>query len=68
MQLLVVEDDSGIRQQAADKAVNVLFFASTIELECSLLMRNWIIDQEVNQEQDIINEKMPLKCSFNDSS
>ena len=46
MQLLVVEDVSGIRQQAADKAVNVLFIASTIELECSLQMRNWITDQE----------------------
>ena len=64
----MVEDDSGIRQQAADKAVNVLFFASRIELECSLQMRNWIIDQEVNQEEDIINEKMPLKCYLNDSS
>ena len=43
MQLLVVKDDSGNWQQAAEKAVNVLFFASAIELECrgTLQMRNW---------------------------
>ena len=45
----MVEDDSGIRQQAADKAVKVLFFASTLELECrgTSQMRNWVMNGEV---------------------